>query len=61
MSNDQQQQQELLPPAASDCASAVRLIKPKHEAENSFINRPDESTYLDQKSVLRSEATPRRT
>ena len=49
--------EELLPPAAADRSSRVRL-KQSQETEVSIINRPDRSTHPDEKSVLRSGATP---
>jgi hypothetical protein len=48
---------ELLPPAAGDCAAGSGLTKSEDE-ETIIINRPDRSTYPDEKSVLTSGATP---
>ena len=42
-----------LPPAAPDRVSGIRLTK-----SEDIINRPDGSTYLEEKSVLTSGATP---
>ena len=42
---------------ASDCLRWRRLTKSKDQ-ETIIINRPGRSTYPDEKSVLRSEATP---
>src|ERR1700722_17087858 len=48
---------ELLPPSAADCACGIRLEKIE-DGKTGIINRSHESTYLDEKSVLTSEATP---
>src|ERR1022692_1894412 len=51
-----QQTPTLLPPAAADRAAGVRLkVKDKRP---SIDNRPEQSIYPAQKSVLRTEATP---
>jgi hypothetical protein len=50
-----QKSEALLPPAAADRGSGVRLTKSE---ETSIINRRDRSTHPEEKSVLRSEATP---
>jgi len=51
-----QQTPVLLPPAAADRAAGVRLkVKDKR---SSIKNRPEQSIYPTQKSVLRTEATP---
>src|ERR1700732_1906960 len=49
---------ELLPPSAADCACGIRLEKIEDEKTGNIINRSHESTYLDEKSVLTSGATP---
>ena len=51
------QNPELLPPAAGDCTAGRRLTKSEEE-ETIIINRPGESTYPEEKSVLTSGATP---
>lgn len=51
-------QPELLPPSAADCACGLRLKKIKDGKAGNIINRPHGSTYLDEKSVLTSGATP---
>jgi hypothetical protein len=48
---------ELLPPSAADCACGIRLEKIEDE-KTGIINRSHGSTYLDEKSVLTSGATP---
>ena len=50
----------LLPPAAADLVTGVRLITIHDEDQNSLINRPARSTYPGKKSVLTSEATPKK-
>ena len=50
---------ELLTPAASDRGTRRRLTKAK-DAAKIIINRQGRSTYPDEKSVSRSEATPDR-
>jgi len=45
------------PAAARDCAAGRGLTKSEDE-ETIIINRPDRSTYPDEKSVLTSGATP---
>jgi hypothetical protein len=47
--------EELLPPAAADRAAGVRLEKSE---EINIINRLGRSTHPNEKSVLRSGATP---
>jgi hypothetical protein len=49
---------ELLPPSAADCACGIRLTKSEDEKTGNIINRPHGSTYLEEKSVLTSGATP---
>jgi hypothetical protein len=49
---------ELLPPAAADCLSGIRLTQSKDGQDDDIINRPGRSTYLEEKSVLTSGATP---
>jgi hypothetical protein len=51
-----QKSKTLLPPAASDCASGIRLEKSE---ENSTINRCGRSTHPKEKSVRRRGAAPR--
>jgi hypothetical protein len=48
---------ELLPPSAADCACGIRLKKIE-DGKTGIINRSHGSTYLDEKSVLTSGATP---
>jgi hypothetical protein len=48
---------ELLPPSAADRACGIRLKKIE-DGQTGIINRSDGSTYLDEKSVLTSGATP---
>jgi hypothetical protein len=48
---------ELLPPSAADCACGIRLEKIE-DGKTGIINRSHGSTYLDEKSVLTSGATP---
>ena len=49
---------ELLPPSAADCACGIRLKKIEDGKTGSITNRSHGSTYLDEKSVLTSGATP---
>jgi hypothetical protein len=49
---------ELLPPCGRETALRRRRLTKTEEEETIIINRPDRSTYPEQKSVLRSEATP---
>lgn len=49
---------ELLPPSAADCACGIRLKKIEDGKTGNIINRSHGSTYLDEKSVLTSGATP---
>jgi hypothetical protein len=49
---------ELLPPAAADRACGIRLKQIKDGKTGNIINRSHGSTYLDEKSVLTSGATP---
>ena len=49
--------EELLPPAAADYVSGIRLTKSEDRKRSDIINRPGRSTYPNEKSVLRSEAT----
>jgi hypothetical protein len=49
---------ELLPPSAADCACGIRLKKIENGKTDNIINRSHGSTYLGQKSVLTSGATP---
>jgi hypothetical protein len=49
---------EHLPPAAADCACGIRLKKIEDGKTGNIINRSHGSTYLDEKSVLTSGATP---
>src|ERR1700677_5129476 len=51
---------ELLPPAAADRACGIRLKQIKGGKTGNIINRSHGSTYLDEKSVLTSGATPGR-
>ena len=52
--------EELLPAAPADRGSGIRLTKSEDGKEDDIINRPGRSTYLDEKSVLTSGATPDR-
>jgi hypothetical protein len=56
-SNPKQNPPELLPPSAADCACGIRLKKIE-DGKIGIINRSHGSTYLDEKSVLTSGATP---
>jgi hypothetical protein len=49
---------ELLPPFGCETAPWGRALTKTEENETIIINRSDRSTYPDQKSVLRSGATP---
>jgi len=49
---------ELLPPFGCETAPRDRRLTKTREEETIIINRPDGSTYPEEKSVLRSEATP---
>src|SRR5258706_13273617 len=49
---------EHLPPSAADCACGIRLKKIEGGKTGNIINRSHGSTYLDEKSVLTSGATP---
>jgi hypothetical protein len=49
---------ELLPPFGRETALRRRRLTKTEEEETIIINRPDRSTYPEQKSVLRSGATP---
>jgi hypothetical protein len=49
---------ELLPPSAADRACGIRLKKIEDGKTDNIINRPHGSTYLEEKSVLTSGATP---
>jgi hypothetical protein len=51
---------ELLPPFGCETAPWGRALTKTEENETIIINRSDRSTYPDQKSVLRSGATPLR-
>jgi len=51
-------QPELLPPFGRETALRVRGLTKTEEEETIIINRSDRSTYPDEKSVLRSGATP---
>jgi hypothetical protein len=51
------QNPDLLPATPADCPAWRGLTKSKEE-ETIIINRPGRSTYPDEKSVLRSGATP---
>src|SRR5216683_304761 len=57
-SNPKKNPPELLPPAAADCACGIRLKKIEDGKTGNIINRSHGSTYLDEKSVLTSGATP---
>jgi hypothetical protein len=48
---------EFLPPSATDRACGIRLKKIE-DGKTGIIDRSHGSTYLDEKSVLRSGATP---
>src|SRR5665213_932671 len=49
---------ELLPPFGRETALYQRRLTKTGEKETIIINRPDRSTYPEQKSVSRSGATP---
>ena len=51
---------ELLPPSSEDCVCGIRLKKIEDGKAGKIINRSHGSTYLDEKSVLTSGATPNR-
>jgi hypothetical protein len=48
---------ELLPPAVADRGSRIRLEQSDARKTDDSINRPDRSTYLEEKFVLASGAT----
>jgi hypothetical protein len=50
---------ELLPAMPAGCGWGIRLTKSEDRQTNDIINRPVRSTYLEEKSVLTSGATPR--
>ena len=52
--------EELLPAAPADRGSRIRLTTSNDGPDDDIINRPSRSTYLDEKSVLTSGATPER-
>ena len=49
---------KLLPAASADRGSGLRLTTSTDGPDDDIINRPGRSTYLDEKSVLTSGATP---
>jgi hypothetical protein len=51
-------QPELLSPFGRETALRVGVLTKTDEEETIIINRPGRSTYPDEKSVLRSGATP---
>src|SRR5450759_2094502 len=50
---------ELLPAMPAGCGWGIRLTKSEERKTDDIINRPGRSTYLEEKSVLTSGATPR--
>jgi hypothetical protein len=49
---------ELLPAMPAGCGWGIRLTKSEDRKTDDIINRPGRSTYLKEKSVLTSGATP---
>lgn len=49
---------ELLPAMPAGCGWGIRLTKSEDRKTDDIINRPGRSTYLEEKSVLTSGATP---